>query len=174
MNLKAPKRFDAVLAFDVELTMREDNPNLDDFKPEIVEFGYVLFDLTHRSVVDSGEVFIKPVKTVVGPMLTALTGREKFPRGMPAADAISHLRKTGLGQYVSVSYGLDRLFMEEFAPNLLSNAWVDVAALTTTVYRKRISLENAYINLYGAPYDGTPHRAIDDALMLARVYGSLL
>lgn len=175
VNAKHPKRFDRVAFLDLELTMREDNPG-DSFEPEIVEIGLVIADTLDWAVVSSHEWFIKPKKTVIGDHFLAFKGDCEEPAvRIPIEQALKEMRGTGVGQLVSVGFGLDWHVLEKVAPGLLSNSYIDMSAVAAFLVGDRKSLY--YLtNRVASRYIGTElreHSALDDATMLMHLTRAL-
>lgn len=175
-------RLDRLVVFDVEETCWEDGPP-EGQRTEIVEIGAaeLLLDGEPR-VGRTLSLAVRPVASRVSPYCTALTGitPEDARRGRPLREALATLRKEFGGPAKTwAAWGRDDLSIARDCAALgidppEMGGFVDLGALWGMLSGapRAAGLRSALAGL-GLEFEGTPHRALDDAVNTARVAAGL-
>jgi inhibitor of KinA sporulation pathway (predicted exonuclease) len=177
-------RLDKMLVVDVEQTCWDGEPP-EGQSPEIIEIGVaeIVLDGARAAVGRRASHLVRPVRSTVSEFCTALTGIDAKmlkSRGRPLREVCNSIRKEfGGANKTWMAWGRDdedilRACAEAGAEPPFSGCFVDLGQMwaSLTGAGKSVGLQDALRGL-GLEFDGTPHRADDDAYNTARVMAEM-
>ncbi len=176
-------QLDQILVVDIEATCWAGKPPQGQSR-EIIEIGLCILDVASRERIAKESILIKPERSTVSKFCTKLTTltQEQVEQGLSFKEACTVLRK----QYLSkrrtwASYGdfdrrqFERQCLEHKNTYPFNISHINIKNLLALMYKlpHEIGLDKA-IDLLGLPFEGTPHRGIDDAWNVATILAILL
>ena len=176
-------RLDKLVVVDLELTCWNCLPP-DGEVSEIISIGAaeLILDEDMPRVGRTLDLLVRPMHSTVSEFCTHLTGITPAiaRRGRPVMEACATLRRTmGGSSKAWGGWGDDRTALEEAAtrdgfPPPMEGPYIDLGALWGMLSgaRRGVGL-SAALQAAGMEFEGTPHRALDDAVNTARLVGSL-
>lgn len=177
------KDIDILIIIDIEATCWQGNPPPGQ-EMEIIEIGICPFDLKTRKRLSKRSIFIKPEKSKVSDYCTQLTSltQAQINTGISLKEACGILEKeysTRKRTWASWGDYDRRQFMKECeaknVPYPFSEKHINIKQLFATErgLARAVELEEALQSI-GLKFEGTYHRAIDDAFNIALVFSNLL
>lgn len=148
------------------------------YRQDIIEIGVCTYEYKTRKISKPESILIKPEKSIISPFctkLTSITQKMIDEEGIPLKDAIDILvDKYDSNRRLWLSWGEhDKRFIERDCryyklPNPFHVQHIDARELFCMKHIEEPSVENALKKL-GMEFEGTPHRASDDAYNTARI-----
>ena len=174
-----------ILVIDVEATCWENLPpnTFPESRNEIIEIGITRIDIATKDIIDSNSILVRPPTTEINEFctrLTTLTPEMVQSQGVSFLEAIDVLRTTYRSdRNVWASWGdYDRRSFEKNCRwNSVNypfvNMHLNVKSLFAAQYGWNGGLEKCATSL-GIPFEGTPHRGVDDSRVIARILQTFL
>lgn len=172
---------DKLIIIDLEATCSDDHV-VSRSNMEIIEIGGCMVRLSDLEILDSFQLYIRPVVTpILTPFCTELTGIEQdivdkaLPFGMASQDYVDWLAKfesvkawASWGNYDKGQFELDyaRHGVSDFHAGLPHLNLKNLFAKAMNI--KRLGLGRA-MTFAGASFEGRPHCGKDDAMNMARL-----
>jgi inhibitor of KinA sporulation pathway (predicted exonuclease) len=170
-----------ILVIDVEATCWDNLPpnKFPDTQNEIIEIGLAVIDIKAQKIVESRSIIVLPFQTSISPFctqLTTLTPEFVQANGIPFVDAMNILDKEYRAErQIFASWGdYDRRSFEKNCKwnkvrNPMSNMHLNVKALYGALNGEAGGMAKCAKEL-GISFEGTHHRGVDDAKMIAKIY----
>ncbi len=176
-------RLDKLIVIDVEATCWEDDPPAGQ-EAEIIEIGVCVLDIRSGERLARHSILVQPERSEISPFCTALTSLTpaQVARGVSFEAACKILRRRyGSGNRAWASYGdYDRhLFERQCALRNVAypfgHTHINVKALVALLrgFPREVGLAES-LRLMQLPFDGTPHRGVDDAWNTASLLTTLM
>lgn len=184
-------RLDRVIVFDLELTCWATKEEQASRRSEIIEIGACLLDIKTGDINNKTRYIIRPYKLKqriwdgtlnISQYCTDLTGHtiETLKAGIPFGDACNKFKKEfGTSNKICAGYGedyggLDTECIRFGITNPLSGSYINICHLFALKNKSsEVSLEQA-LEKIGDEFEGTQHRADDDAYNAAKILRSIL
>lgn len=176
------KKLDKLIIIDLEATCWEDGnfDRADGQKSEIIEIGLCLFDLHRKEQEDARSIIVKPAMSTVSEFCTKLTTltQADVDKGVSFSEACRMLTKEFDSKLRTWgSWGdYDRAqFERECAAKKVSYPFgrthINIKNLYAVMNQKKSECAvGQALEQMGLLFDGTPHRGIDDAKNIARIF----
>jgi inhibitor of KinA sporulation pathway (predicted exonuclease) len=180
------KLLDQIIIVDLEATCWEDGNfnRRDGQESEIIEIGLCLVDLAQRRVTKAESIIVKPEKSSVSPFCTQLTTLtpEMVSKGVTLAQACATIARDykaeqrtwgSWGDYDRVQF--DRDCSSKHVRMPFGRTHLNIKNLFSLMkglpkeYGVGQALEKLHLS-----FEGTPHRGVDDARNIARLFVELL
>jgi inhibitor of KinA sporulation pathway (predicted exonuclease) len=178
-------RLDKVVVFDLEATCWATKEENDVYRSDIIEIGACLLDVRSGEITKKTNYLVRPYdlkQAYISEYCTNLTGHtyESLKKGIPLEDACNKFKKEfGTSGKICAAYGndYDKVKMDCGAfdiANPLSSEYLNICHLFALKNKSsKVSLAKA-LELIGSAFEGTQHRADDDAFNAAKVLRSIL
>lgn len=178
-----PLKTDYILVIDIEATCWPGDPPPGQFR-EIIEIGIATLDLTSRQRGQRERILVRPVASKVSDYCTELTGltQSQVEKGVSFSTACDRLRRRFRShERLWASFGdFDRRAFDSQCRHFevkypFSNQHLNIKSLYSALHlpNRDPGLTEVLANL-GLPFEGTHHRADDDAWNAAAALGALL
>ncbi len=173
------KRLDKIIVFDLELTCWDSKEEQKDQVSEIIEIGACNLIVETLEIIDKKSYIIKPRNSTISNYCTDLTTitQEQVNKGIPFIDACNKFRNDfGTKNRVYATWGDGDKFrlqddcIRNNIPYFFNAQHIDVSTLflIKTKQKKNINLEKA-LKMLNLNFEGTQHRACDDAFNTAKI-----
>jgi inhibitor of KinA sporulation pathway (predicted exonuclease) len=150
---------------------------------EIIEIGIAELDIDKGEVTRTWDYIIKPKHSKVSKFCTDLTTltQEVVDKRVPFEHAIKEMIKTGTKSRVWASFGEydKKMFKKQCEARGVEYPFHEQHLNVKTLFcfknkiHKGVGTHKAVEHL-GLTFEGTPHRGIDDAKMIAKILASVL
>jgi len=145
---------------------------------EIIEFGLTVIDLKDRMIAESRSIIVRPTTSEISNFcteLTTLTPEYVEENGIAFRDALVILEKEyRCDRNMWASWGcydrdiILRQSLREHVRNPFTNNHLNVKSMFCWKYGFSCGLGKA-VEYLKIPFDGTPHRGIDDSKNIAKI-----
>lgn len=179
------RMLDQLVIIDLECTCWEVLPPLGETN-DIIEIGICLLDVRELKPTGKRSILVRPERSKVSPFCTQLTTltQKQVDQGGSLTEASTILQKQYESQNrVWASYGdYDRTMFEQSCNQLsvpypFGPGHVNIKTLFAAIFglHSEVGLSKA-LEILGLPFEGTHHRAVDDAwntaILLSKILGA--